>query len=477
VTTIPTADDVRTSKLGELRMRLDEIDAEILLLDANEVLSEEQEERDADLWAERATVKGEHDKLEARAARADEIRGKTYREIKGVPQIQSPAAEVLNQDIRSLDDRVARDAALRVLSNRDESFVLEPHQQETVERIVRKDTAIARRVLVTENDGYRSAWQKYLTQPTPIYNAEEQHALLRYDQYRIATEGTTSAGGFAIPVFIDPSIILTDQESNNPFLAICRQVTVNTNQWKGVSAAGMAWSFDAETAQVSDDMVTLAQPTVGVYTARGFIPYSLEIEGDWPGFQAEMSRLLATGYDELLLQSFTTGAGSAGPRGIVTALDANTNDEVSVTTAGSFGQEDIYKLWKNLPQKYRRNASWMMSVDFNNRVRQAGTSTNYHAYTVGLPEGAAEMLFARPVYENDKMASYSSTTTGAYNLIVVGDFSNYVIARNQGMSVELVPHLMGSNDFPRGMRGWFAHARIGGNSVNDLGFRLLTNTA
>ena len=28
---------------------------------------------------------------------------------------------------------------------------------------------------------------------------------------------------------------------------------------------------------------------------------------------------------------------------------------------------------------------------------------------------------------------------------------------------------------PTGSRGWFAYSRIGGGSVNDLGFRLLTN--
>jgi len=44
-------------------------------------------------------------------------------------------------------------------------------------------------------------------------------------------------------VFIDPSIILTAQESGNPFLSIAKQVTVNTNQWKGVSSAGVTWAF------------------------------------------------------------------------------------------------------------------------------------------------------------------------------------------------------------------------------------------
>jgi HK97 family phage major capsid protein len=271
-------------------------------------------------------------------------------------------------------------------------------------------------------------------------------------------------------------VILTDQETDNPFLTISRVVDVNTNVWKGVSAAGMSWSFDAEAAEVSDDMVTLAQPTVTVYTARGFIPYSLEIGQDWPGFQDEMSRLLAIGYDELLVDKFTRGSGTAEPYGIRTYLETTSAAQVTSTTDGAFGQEDVYATWAALGQKYRRRASWLMSVDMMNRVRQLGTSTNFHAYSVNITEGGLPLLFNRPVYESPYMPSFSSTT-GAATRLIVGDFSNYVVARRAGMTVELVPHLTstGSN-LPQGRRGWFAWARIGGAPVNASAFKIQLNT-
>jgi HK97 family phage major capsid protein len=75
------------------------------------------------------------------------------------------------------------------------------------------------------------------------------------------------------------------------------------------------------------------------------------------------------------------------------------------------------------------------------------------------------------------MADFTSTTTLSANLLVVGDFSNYVIARRSGMTVEFVPNLFDTaSGRPTGSRGWFAHARIGGNSVNDTAFRMLVNT-
>lgn len=378
-------------------------------------------------------------------------------------------------DVRRLTNQEARDRALRSLDSRDAAGHLSSAAKELVERQVRTNGDIARRILVTENEHYRDAWMKLVTRQHPQLTQEEQRALSAFEEYRAMAEGTDSAGGYGVPVFIDPSIILTAQESGNPFLLLARQVTVNTKAWKGVSSAGVSWSFDAEAAQVSDDSPTLAQPSVDVHMARGFIPYSIEVGMDYPAFAAEMSRLLAEGYDELLVDKFSRGSGSGEPKGIITALDANTNVEVVSTTDGAFGQEDIYKVWKALPQKYRRRAAWMMSVDVNNRIRQFGTANVFHAFTENLPAEWADTLFGKAVFESPYFPDFSGTT-GAENRLVVGDWSNYVIARNGGMSVELVPHLFHTdNNRPSGQRGWFAYSRIGGNSVNDLGFRLLQN--
>jgi HK97 family phage major capsid protein len=467
------------SRLVELRSRLTDLDKSILELADKATLTPEEEERWADLTSERDVIAPEYAKLEERAARSADIRSKTFRSISGLPDARKPSEDLFGVDVRSLDWRAARDGALRILEDRESNFPLAATQVDNLEKQVRNSrmTELARRIIVTENDGYRSAFFKLMTRGNvAILTDEERLAMLRYEEYRAAAEGTTTTGGFAIPVFIDPSVILTDQETDNPFLALARQVDVNTNAWKGVSAAGVSWSFDSEGTAVSDDSITIAQPSVTVFTARGFIPYSIEIGDDWPDFQGEMARLLAIGYDELLINKFSVGNGTSEPRGLITALLANAASQVVSTTDGAFGYQDVYGTWKALPQKYRRRASFMMSVGVNNAIRQFGASNVYHAATVPLPAGAAEVLFNRPVVENPYMADFTGTT-GAEARFVVGDFSNYVIARRQGMNVELVPTLFDvTNNRPTGQRGWFAYARIGGNSVNDAGFRLQVNS-
>lgn len=381
--------------------------------------------------------------------------------------------------IRGLTRGELRDRALRVLDDRNAAAHLRSDEKDEVEKQIRKSPDIAARILVTETEDYRSAWQKLVTDPNAamVLSDDERQAMRAYAEYRAMSEGTNTAGGFGIPVFIDPSIIMTAQGTENPFLQLARQVDVNTNAWKGVSSAGVTWSFDAEGSAVSDDSPTLAQPVVNVYMARGFLPYSIELGQDYPGFANEMQTLLAAGYDELLVQKFTAGAGtgSGEPTGILTALSANTNVRVALTTAGSLGAPDPYKVWQALPQRFRRKASWLMSVATNDSIRQLGTANVYHAFTVNLPDDWADSLFRRGVYESPYMPD-PVTTTATIGLAVVGDFSNYVIARRGGMSVELVPQIFDvTNNRPTGQRGWFAYSRIGGGSANDLGFRLLTN--
>jgi HK97 family phage major capsid protein len=386
-------------------------------------------------------------------------------------------------DVRRLSAGEARDRALRVMErDRLATAHLADDQKTQIERMMRSDPNIARRIIVTENEDYRTAWMKLVTEPHPFLEPEEIRAVRAWQEFRAASETTTTAGGFGIPVFIDPSIILTAQGSSNPFLALARQVTVNTNQWKGVSSGGVSWSFQTEAATVSDNAATMAQPIVLVHMARGFIPYSIEVGEDYPAFASEMSTLLASGYDELLVEKFTTGTGSSEPFGILTSLSASASVRVTVTTVGEIGAPDPYKVWKAVPQRFRRNASWVMSVGVNNAIRQIGAANVYHGYTVNMPEAWADQLFNRPVYESAYMPDTTTSNTAPEGQAIVGDFNNFVIARNGGMSVELLPQLFqqvtaGTGPaVPTGQRGWFAYARIGSKSVNDNAFRLLVNS-
>jgi len=86
------------------------------------------------------------------------------------------------------------------------------------------------------------------------------------------------------------------------------------------------------------------------------------------------------------------------------------------------------------------------------------------------------LLMGRNAYEAEAMDG--TITALADNLILVfGDFENYVIADRIGMTVEFIPHLLHvTTNRPSGQRGWYAYFRVGADSVNDGGFRILNVT-
>ena len=453
-------------------MNLTELRARIIELSENTDINEEEvAELDA-LCARYESEQAAEEVRQARAARIETITATATERAAGYDAPQVMRRTETNLDVRNASQMQLRDAAFTMLDRDGKDLAV--RQGDHVEKLLRTKngntdgTVIAKRMLLTENDAYRSAFQKAVTSPSPAWTAEEARAI---SEFRAMSGGIDTAGGFGLPVLIDPSIILTSGAAAAPVLELARIVTITTDEWKGVSSAGVSWSYDSEGAETSDDSPTLAQPTVPVYTARGFIPYSIEVGEDYPSFAAEMRRLLDAGYIDLVAQQTITGS---TPTGIFTALDANTNVEVVVTTDGQFGPVDLLKVWKSLPERYRGNATWIMSTDVENEIRAFGNGNDGY-YTVNLAAGGIGTLFGRPIRTTDYAPEFTGTT-GAANILVVGDFSNFLVAQRAGMSIELIPHLFGAtNSRPTGQRGWFAYARHGFDSVNDLGFRLLQN--
>jgi hypothetical protein len=166
---------------------------------------------------------------------------------------------------------------------------------------------VARRVLNTGNPLYQRAFGKAVfDKPT---TAEEQRALGL----------TNTAGGYAVPFTLDPTIIPTSNYSVNPYRAIANVKQITGTTWQGVTSAGVVATRRAEGDEAADNSPTLAQPSVTPQRVDVFIPYSMEIGMDWAGMQGEMARLIADAKDDEEAASFTTGSGTPpAAQGIVT---------------------------------------------------------------------------------------------------------------------------------------------------------------
>ena len=380
-------------------------------------------------------------------------------------------------DVRSLSRKEVREAALRLAD--EEAKHLTERQRRHLDAVLRSNnedtdgSLIGRRLLLTETDAYRSGWQKHIAGHPELLNADEQRAL---SEYRAMNEGTGSQGGYGVPVLIDPTIILTSQAADAPILDVCRVVTITTDAWKGVTSAGMSWGYGSESSVVADGTPALAQPSIPVSRATGFIPYSIEVEQDYPGFAEEMSALLASGYLDLIANATLNGSGSAPtPTGIFTALTASSGAQVQTATAGTIGAVDVTSVFGAQLERFRSKSTWLMNVATENAIRTLSTGGPGGTFTVDLAQPGVQSLMGKRVLLSD-YAPKQPTGTTAGVFVAVGDFSHFVFVQRAGMTVEPVQHLFDtSTGRPNGQRGWLAWSRHGFNVTDTNAFRGLAN--
>lgn len=377
--------------------------------------------------------------------------------------IRSPEiVDVLND--RNASPAQLADAATRALEEKVDADNMD-HVRSVLKRH-RADTDWSRGIAVRASDEYASAFAKVITHREMFLEPEERAAL---------AVGTNTQGGFMVPTFLDPTIILTNAGTQNAVRPIARQVTLSSgNVWNGVSSAGVTASFDAELAEVSDDSPSVARVSIPLYTARAFVAASLEAFDDIDALAADVLMLFADARDRLEADAHVNGSGSGAPTGIVTALDANTNYELTSTTAATLGLVDLDAMYYGVSARFRGNASWLTHPRWLAAIKDLGTAISA-SYSGDLRDPLAGRILGRPVVESDDFPTVT-TTTALDNRVIFGDFSNYVIVDKPGsLSVEFIPVLMGTTSArPIGARGWFAHWRTGGGVTGATGaFRLL----
>ncbi|MCH8983676.1 MAG: phage major capsid protein [Acidobacteria bacterium] len=332
------------------------------------------------------------------------------------------------------------------------------------------DGVIARYALVTSDPDYLSAFSQMMRDTTPLLTDPEIRAARRVREFGRAMSLTDSEGGFLVPFQLDPSVIMTDDLGISDIRRISKTVVATGDVWNGVASGAVSWSWDVEAAEVSDDATTFTQPTVVIHKAQGFVPISIEALADEANVTEAVTTLLVDGRNDLEGTALTLGTGSGQPFGIIVAVTAGA---LSSASTDAFAIADVYALHDALPARFAARSTWLASPLAYSLIRQMGTDGSPAPF---LTESAGNLLLEAPTATSSYMDGVINA--GQTNLLLLlGDFSNYVIADRIGMQVEMVPHIFStSNNRPTGQRGFYAYYRTGADSVNDSAFELLDVT-
>lgn len=379
--------------------------------------------------------------------------------------------------------RGRRDGALRMLDDLVSQNRLPARSAQTVEQLTRTGSGqeqgwTQRVVEATGDDAYLRAFSKLVADPARghlLWDKQEHAAFQRVEQLRSETRAmstTDNQGGYMSPLVIDPSILISSAGSINPLRQISRVVQTVSDTWNGITSAGVTFEWLAEAAQAADASPTLASPSIPVYKAGGFVPWSYEIGMDAINFTQELGRLLSDGYDQHTAVAFTTGTGTGQPTGIITTL-VGTGSVVPTVGSEVIASGDVYAVQNALPPRFQANAQWCANLSILNTLRQFETAAGALKFP-GL-QNVPPVLLGRNANELSNMDGVINAGQENYTLLY-GDFSNFVIVDRFPTQLELIPNLMGANGRPTGQRGAWLWARVGSDSVIDGAFRLLNAT-
>jgi HK97 family phage major capsid protein len=328
---------------------------------------------------------------------------------------------------------------------------------------INRGGALARHLLATGSDAYREAFLELTFRSNPILRPEHLDAIEQVRGLQITAD---ASGGYLMPFTLDPTVILTNNGVVNPIREMATVITVATDNWQGVTSAGVTASYDAEESEVSDDTPTLAQPSIAVHQGQAFVPFSVQAEDDLDALAQDVAEMFADAKDRLELNAFTLGTGTGQPFGFIT--EAAT---VASTSADTYAIADVAKLQNAVAPRHRRNGSWMANLLVIDMTRAFGTALGY-AFLTDLSNGAPPNLKGQPFNENSEMDGVIDAAA-SNKILAYGDFKKYRIHDRIGMTVELVPFLFGANRRPTGQRGWYCRFRHGARLVDVNAVKVL----
>jgi HK97 family phage major capsid protein len=264
----------------------------------------------------------------------------------------------------------------------------------------------------------------------------EQRAALKAGatEFRAQTAGTNSAGGYTVPTelagVIDKTLKMWGPMYDEAICTVLNTASGNAIDFPTVDDTTVTVSQHTEAAAMTDDGskdATFAKMTLNAFAYdTSWVQISMELLADSnvdvEGFIGE---LLGERLARRVNTELTTGDGTGDPNGIVVASTAGKT--AALTTA--FTADEIIDLFHSIDPAYRMSpkARFMMHDTVLAAVRKLKDGNGSYIWSMGdIRQGVEGALLGKPYSVNQAMAS--AFTTGQ-KLILFGDFSKYYVRK------------------------------------------------
>jgi HK97 family phage major capsid protein len=320
--------------------------------------------------------------------------------------------------------------------------------------------------IATSSPTYTRGFAKIATGQADMLTPSERAAIATVGA------GNLAAGGYMVPVILDPAIIPTSDGALNPLRGMARVETITGagNTWNGVTSAGITLTRGpAEGSAITENTISFGQPTVTVQPVKGEIKFSVESAEDQPRLLSELAVVIQDAKDMEEADSFVNGVGTTVyPEGVVAGLAATSDVG---TTGDGFDLTDVTTLIGRLPDRFEPRAQFLAHRAFYGAYEDlqaalGGTSVS------DLNRGQQPTLKGYPRFNTSAM---DSDVTGSGNdVLLFGDFkAGFLIVDKVGLAIQDAGFVRDGNGALTGQRALFIHYRNSSVILVDNAFRLL----
>lgn len=284
---------------------------------------------------------------------------------------------------------------------------------------------------------YRHAFSELIAAGGEAYVSPEVRAVLQ--EQRVQTAGTTTAGGFTVPVelaaFIEQAMIATGPMYDSSLFTVINSTDGRTFNIPTVDDTASTAEAHTEGGTVTDDGgkdVVFAQKVLSAYAFDSeWVRWSAELNADSIfNMESLLGELLGSRLGRIANSKLTTGSGSSDVEGIVT------NSALGKTAAGTAAitADEIIDLIHSVDPAYRAspNSAIMMNDSTLAAVRKLKDGDGNYLWQMGnYQAGVPQSILGYPVVVNQAMDSLAT----AKKVMLFGDMSKFYVRKVGGPSL------------------------------------------
>ena len=320
------------------------------------------------------------------------------------------------EDVADLDKKIKRVEKLNELNAEAEEKILEKATEENKSIDELKDN---------QKQQSKVFW-KYMRKGMAALTSDERAIF----ETRAQSEGTDSEGGFLVPNEFSGNLerALLAYGGMRSVAKVIKTGTGQTLDWPTVNSTAIQGEWLAENATATEQDETFANLTLSSYTASSkIVKVSRQLMADsYFNLEDYLSSALAERIGRLTNVGYTTGNGSAKPRGV--KHDAT---PTTAAAAGAITFDEIIDLKHAVDPAYRANGTWMFNDSTLKAIAQLKDTTNQYLWRPTVSLSDPDLLLGHPIVINQDVESIGA---GNYS-VLFGDFSKYIIRDVEGFTL------------------------------------------